>query len=139
MLHKPNFNFSFSGIKTSVLQYVEKYPDGIDDQHMADIAASFQEAMVDVLTRKTLKAAAGEGLSRIVVAGGVACNSGLRKRFAQYADQHDVKVYFPSPSLCGDNAAMLGVPANHYLENGRYSDSRVNAISSWSLDTAGDA
>ena len=134
MLHKPNCDFSFSGIKTAVRQYVDKCQDTIDDKHMADIAASFQEAMVEVLTRKTLRASAAEGLERIVVAGGVACNSGLRQRFAKVSVEHGVKVCFPSPALCGDNAAMLGVPANYYLENGRHSDNTVNAVSSWKLD-----
>ena len=135
MLHKPNFDFSFSGIKTAVLQYVNKCPDSIDDQHMADIAASFQEAVVEVLTRKTLRAAAAEGLERIVVAGGVACNSGLRTRFGELSAKHKVKVFFPSPVLCGDNAAMLGVPANYYLENGQHADNSVNAVSNWTLDS----
>jgi N6-L-threonylcarbamoyladenine synthase len=134
MLHRPNFDFSFSGIKTAVLQYVNKCQGAIDNQHMADIAASFQEAVVEVLTRKTLRAAAAEGLERIVVAGGVACNSGLRTRFGNLSAEHSVKVYFPSPSLCGDNAAMLGVPANYYLENGHHADTAVNAVSSWTLD-----
>lgn len=138
MLHKPNYDFSFSGLKTSVLQYVEKCQEKIVDQHMADLAASFQEAIVDVLTRKTLRAAKDEGLSRIVVAGGVACNSGLRARFGSLAEQHGVEIFFPSPSLCGDNAAMLGVPAHYYLTTGRYADNTVNAISSWSLDSAGE-
>jgi N6-L-threonylcarbamoyladenine synthase len=74
-------------------------------------------------------------LERIVVAGGVACNSGLRTRFDKLSAEHAVKVYFPSPSLCGDNAAMLGVPANFYLENGRHTGVAVNAVSSWKLDT----
>ena len=137
MLHRPNFNFSFSGIKTAVLQYVEKVDKEIDDQHMADIAASFQEAVVEVLTRKTLRAATQEGLERIVVAGGVACNSGLRSRFHELAGKQGFRIYFPSPSLCGDNAAMLGVPANYYLENGRHADNKLNAISSWPLDMVG--
>lgn len=137
MLHKPNFDFSFSGIKTAVMQYVHACQGPIDGQHTADIAASFQEAVVEVLTRKTFRAAASEGLERIVVAGGVACNSGLRSRFGELSGKHGVKVFFPSPALCGDNAAMLGVPANYYLENGRHADSTVNAISSWTLDTAG--
>ena len=135
MLHRPNFDFSFSGIKTAVMQYVNKCQDPIDDRHRADISASFQEAMVEVLTRKTLRAAVAEGLERIVVAGGVACNSGLRTRFDKLSAEHAVKVYFPSPSLCGDNAAMLGVPANFYLENGRHTGVAVNAVSSWKLDT----
>jgi N6-L-threonylcarbamoyladenine synthase len=137
MLHRPNLDFSFSGLKTAVLQYVEKSTRPLDDQHLADISASFQRAVVEVLTRKTLRAAETEGLTRIVVAGGVACNSGLRNRFAELSTRHGVKVFFPSPSLCGDNAAMLGVPANYYLENGRHADARVNALSSWSLDEVG--
>ena len=135
MLHKPNFDFSFSGIKTAVLQHVNKCQQPIDARHLADIAASFQAAVVEVLTRKTLRAASAEGLERIVVAGGVACNSGLRTRFGELSVKHKVKVFFPSPALCGDNAAMLGVPANYYLENGVHADSTVNAVSNWTLDS----
>ena len=134
MLHRPNFDFSFSGIKTAVLQYVENVDKQIDKRQLADIAASFQEAVVEVLTRKTLRAAAQEGLERIVVAGGVACNSGLRSRFKALTERQGFRVYFPSPSLCGDNAAMLGVPADYYLEHGRHADMQVNAISRWPLD-----
>ncbi len=139
MLHKPNSDFSFSGLKTAVRQYVDKCQKPIDDKHMADIAASFQAAVVEVLTRKTLRTATDEGLKRIVVAGGVACNSGLRTRFGELSAKHGVKIYFPSPSLCGDNAAMLGVAANYYLEKGRHADNAVNAVSSWTLDVAGAA
>lgn len=135
MMHNPNFNFSFSGLKTAVLQYVKGCQDPIDDRHMADIAASFQAAVVEVLTRKTLRAASAERLERIVVAGGVACNSGLRTRFGELSAKHKVKVFFPSPVLCGDNAAMLGAPANYYLENGRHADSTINAVSNWTLDS----
>jgi N6-L-threonylcarbamoyladenine synthase len=135
MLHKKNFDFSFSGLKTAVLQYVNKCQGEIDDKHMADISASFQAAIVEVLTRKTLRAAQAEGLERIVVAGGVACNSGLRSRFGELSVKHGFAVYFPSPSLCGDNAAMLGVPANYYLEQGRLADHKINALSNWTLDT----
>jgi N6-L-threonylcarbamoyladenine synthase len=137
MLHKKNFDFSFSGLKTAVLQHVEKYEGAIDEQQLADIAASFQAAVVEVLTRKTLRAAKAEGLERIVVAGGVACNSGLRTRFNELSNKHGVKVFFPSPALCGDNAAMLGVPANYYLEKGRLADESVNALANWPLDTVG--
>jgi N6-L-threonylcarbamoyladenine synthase len=137
MLHKKNFDFSFSGLKTAVLQHVEKYDGAIDEQQLADIAASFQAAVVEVLTRKTLRAAKAEGLERIVVAGGVACNSGLRTRFDELSNKHGVKVFFPSPALCGDNAAMLGVPANYYLEKGRHADGSANALANWTLDTVG--
>ena len=83
----------------------------------------------------TLSAAAAEDLERIVVAGGVACNSGLRSKFAELSDKHNVKVFFPSPTLCGDNAAMLGVPANYYLEKVHHAVLSVNAVSSWPLDS----
>jgi N6-L-threonylcarbamoyladenine synthase len=119
------------------MQYVENVSTEIDDRHRADIAASFQEAMVEVLTRKTLRAATQEGLERIVVAGGVACNSGLRLRFQELAVKQGVRIYFPRPSLCGDNAAMLGVPADYYLEKGQHADNKMNAISSWPLDMVG--
>lgn len=134
MLHKPGFDFSFSGIKTAVLNYVQAQPSPLSDAQIADLAASFQEAVVEVLTRKTLRAAEAEGLQRIVVAGGVACNSGLRARFTRLAEEKGLTVRFPSPALCGDNAAMLGVPADYYLSQGRLADSRVNAIASWPLD-----
>lgn len=139
MLHKPGFEFSFSGIKTAVSRYVEGQSGEIAGTHLADLAASFQAAVVDVLTAKTVAAAEAEGLSRIVVAGGVACNRGLRARFAQLAEKRSLHVVFPSPSLCGDNAAMLGVPADYYLENGQASDCQVNAVANWSLDQAGPA
>ena len=138
MIHKQNFDFSFSGIKTAVLQYLERTSNPLDDQHMANIAASFQNAVIDVLTQKTIRAAKQENLERVVVAGGVACNSGLRSRFHQLAAEQQLCIYFPSPALCGDNAAMLGVPADHYLKIGRHADNAVNAISSWPLDVAGN-
>jgi len=59
----------------------------------------------------------------------------LRARFSELSDKNNVKVFFPSPVLCGDNAAMLGVPANHYLENGQHADNTVNAVSNWTLDS----
>jgi N6-L-threonylcarbamoyladenine synthase len=135
MLHKPGLDFSFSGIKTAVLQYVQKQSQPLTDEHLADLAASFQAAVVEVLTKKTLKAAETHDLSRIVVAGGVACNAGLRAGFAELAKKRGVTVSFPSPSLCGDNAAMLGVAADHYLTHGRISDWSVNALAGWPMDS----
>ncbi|MEJ2470141.1 MAG: tRNA (adenosine(37)-N6)-threonylcarbamoyltransferase complex transferase subunit TsaD [Desulfuromonadales bacterium] len=134
MLQKSNCDFSFSGLKTAVLQYLESCEENVDEARRAAIAASFQAAMVDVLTGKTLRAARQEELSRIVVAGGVACNAGLRSRFTELAVAQGLAVHFPSPALCGDNAAMLGVPADYYLTTGRHADLSVNALSSWPLD-----
>jgi N6-L-threonylcarbamoyladenine synthase len=136
MLHKGGFDFSFSGIKTAVLQEVGSQPVGLTPARLADIAASFQAAMVEVLTVKTFRAAAAEGLQRIVVAGGVACNSGLRQRFAVLAAEQHCAVRFPAPALCGDNAAMLGVPVDYYLRQGRSAGPEVEPLASWALDTA---
>ena len=134
MLHRGGFDFSFSGIKTAVLQEVGANPGELPAARLADLSASFQAAMVEVLTVKTLRAAESEGLTRIVVAGGVACNRGLRRRFAEMAKQRGVTVTFPSPALCGDNAAMLGVPADYYLEQGRIAGTAIEPLASWALD-----
>ncbi|MBN2643850.1 MAG: tRNA (adenosine(37)-N6)-threonylcarbamoyltransferase complex transferase subunit TsaD [Desulfuromonadaceae bacterium] len=137
MLHQPNFNFSFSGIKTAVLTALKKrgtLPVGSD---LADLAASFQQAVVEVLTRKTFRAAEANGLSRIVVAGGVACNSQLRREFSRLAADSGCQVVFPSPKLCADNAAMLAVAGDFYLRQGLTDDLSLNACASWPLEQAG--
>ncbi len=134
LLHQDNLDFSFSGIKTSVLNYVKKEPGSIEGDRLKDLAASFQQAVVEVLCRKTLRAAQQSGLERIVVAGGVACNSGLRRGMAELTGQVGAKVFFPSPSLCGDNAAMLAVAGDYYLQAGHCAPLDLNAVAGWSLD-----
>ncbi|HEY7745281.1 MAG TPA: tRNA (adenosine(37)-N6)-threonylcarbamoyltransferase complex transferase subunit TsaD [Desulfuromonadales bacterium] len=137
LLHQDNLDFSFSGMKTAVLNYVKTRKNPLDDDLLRDLAASFQAAVVDVLCQKTLKAARLHDLERIVVAGGVACNSGLRSRFRELAAAAGVSVHFPSPALCGDNAAMLAVAGDAYLAAGRQGSLDLNALASWSLDQAG--
>lgn len=136
LIRKPTLDFSFSGIKTAVLNHVRGLPQPPDDIQLRDIAASFQEAVVEVLCDKTFRAAEQQGLSRIVVAGGVACNRGLRSRFAALAERRGCQVVFPSPSLCGDNAAMLAVAGDHYLRRGIPGDATMNAVANWPLDQA---
>lgn len=137
MLHRPGFEFSFSGIKTAVLTQIKKLDQPLEGQLLNDLAASFQEAVVDVLSRKTFKAAKEFNLSRIVVAGGVACNSGLRQRFKQLADKNNTEVFFPAPLLCADNAAMLAVAGDYYLTRGEQlppaAEMALNARSNWPL------
>ncbi|PLX98885.1 MAG: tRNA (adenosine(37)-N6)-threonylcarbamoyltransferase complex transferase subunit TsaD, partial [Desulfuromonas sp.] len=106
----------------------------VDEQLTSQVACAFQTAAVDVLTRKTMRAAEAEGLERIVVAGGVASNSGLRKRFAELAQETGRQVFFPRPLLCADNAAMLAVAGEHYLSQGMRSGLDLNAVSSWPLE-----
>ncbi len=134
LLKKDNFNFSFSGMKTAVLNYLHGLENRPDDQHIAQIACAFQTAVVDVLTRKIMRAAQAEGLHRIVVAGGVACNSGLRATMTRLAAEKGLEAFFPSPGLCADNAAMLAVAGDYYLSRGQRSGLDLNAVSSWPLE-----
>lgn len=137
LLQQDNCDFSFSGIKTAVLNYVQKQSTPVTGSHLEDLAASFQAAVVEVLCRKTLRAARGQALQRIVVAGGVACNSGLRAGMGELAAAEGLQVVFPSPGLCGDNAAMLGVAGDWYLSHGHQAPLDLNALASWPLDRAG--
>ena len=108
MLHKGGDDFSFSGLKTAVRQTWEgTAPESRDDTLRADIAASAREAIVDVLVRKTLAAARRDGLTQVVIAGGVACNSRLRERFAHEAGAAGLTAFITPARHCSDNAAMV--------------------------------
>ncbi|HEX2850115.1 MAG TPA: tRNA (adenosine(37)-N6)-threonylcarbamoyltransferase complex transferase subunit TsaD [Acidimicrobiales bacterium] len=102
-LKDEGYDFSFSGLKTSVITYVRKNPD-VD---IADVAASFQEAVVDVLVTKARKAARDTGAKGIVLAGGVAANSALRERLLDACIADSIQGYLPSREMCTDNAAMI--------------------------------
>ena len=134
MLKKNNFDFSFSGVKTAVLNYLHRLEEPADDLRTSQIACAFQTAVVDVITQKTLRAAEAENLERIVVAGGVACNSSLRKRFSELAVSSGTEVFFPTPTLCADNAAMLAVAGDYYLSQRLSSGLDLNAVSNWPLE-----
>ncbi len=134
MLKKNNFDFSFSGMKTAVLNYLHRLEEPADDLRISQIACAFQTAAVDVITQKTLRAAEAENLDRIVVAGGVACNSGLRKKFAELTVSTGINVFFPTPILCADNGAMLAVAGDYYLSHGLSSGLDLNAVSNWPLE-----
>ena len=97
------YDFSFSGLKTSVITYVRKHPD----VEVADVAASFQEAVVDVLVRKARRAARDTGAKAICLAGGVAANSSLRERTLDACIADGLRAYLPSRAMCTDNAAMI--------------------------------
>jgi N6-L-threonylcarbamoyladenine synthase len=135
-LGKNSLDFSFSGLKTAVVNYVKSHPEpagGYSEELIRDIVSSFQEAVVDVLVKKTLQAAQHQGLRRVVLSGGVAANRRLRERIKEEAAQQKVKVYIPSPSFCTDNAAMVGVVGYEYLKRGIQSPYTLNAFSNLPL------
>ena len=105
-------DFSFSGLKTAVVQYVRKHPEA----EVADVAASFQAAVVDVLVEKLVGAAREAGIETVVAGGGVAANSALRERLLDLAVDGDVRVVLPGIELCTDNAAMVAAVAHYRLE-----------------------
>jgi len=135
LLHDGTLRFSFSGLKTAVLQHVAKHPVTNPSQELNDLCASFQQAVCDVLAFKTEAALQQTGARRLVVAGGVACNSGLRNRMAQLCEKLRVELSIPAPSLCGDNAAMLAVPGDYYLSNGMASKQTLDVTATWDMDS----
>ena len=135
LLRDGTCNFSFSGLKTAVLQHIQKYPASIRGQEADDLCASFQEAVCDVLAAKTEAAILQTGSTRLVVAGGVACNSGLRSRMKELCGKLGVELFIPHPSLCGDNAAMLAVPGDYYLSNGITSQLSLDVTATWNMDS----
>ena len=123
-----SFDFSFSGLKTAVLYHVrghgadaKKRPTQLSEHEVADVAASFQECVVDVLVGKTLRAAEVHGMDRLIVGGGVAANTRLRSRFQDQARAAGIELLLPEMRYCTDNAAMVAGLAYHYVQAGRVS------------------
>ena len=119
-LNKKEFDFSFSGIKTAVHRYLQTHPDR-DRPQIADIAAGFQEAVVDVLSFKIIHAAEEKGCTHLALVGGVAANRRLRERVSQQASERGLTVHVPALKYCGDNAAMIAAIGYHYLKEGHRS------------------
>jgi N6-L-threonylcarbamoyladenine synthase len=111
LLHSGDLNFSFAGLKTAVMTALRKLGDQPGEQDLADLAASTQAAIVDVLARKTVAALKATGLSRVVVAGGVGANSALRGRLAAETGRRGCTLHYPELALCTDNGAMIALAA----------------------------
>jgi N6-L-threonylcarbamoyladenine synthase len=130
---KDSPDFSFSGLKTSLLTILKKRGRNFDKSELPDIVASYQEAIVDVLVEKTIRAAKGHDISQIVVCGGVAANGRLREKFAAGTDAGKIELFIPPIILCTDNAAMIAAIGEIMLKNGRRDLLDLNAVSRWPL------
>lgn len=122
-------DFSFSGLKSAVLNYLNACEMKHIQIDKADVAASFQQAVIDVLVSRALCAAKQSGDKRIAAAGGVAANSALRKTMEEHCNKNNIKLYYPSPVYCTDNAAMIAVQGYYMYIAGERSGLDLNAVS----------
>lgn len=129
-----SLDFSFSGVKTAVINHVHNLEQKGEDYDRADIAASFQNAVTDALCEHTIEAARRRNASRIVLAGGVASNSALRAKMTEMAAGEGMDVLYPPPVLCTDNAVMIAAAGYYEYISGRRADMRLNAIPSLPLE-----
>ena len=125
--HEETLDFSFSGVKSAVLNYLNKCKMQNIEVNKADVAASFQYAVIDVLKENVLMTCKKRNVKTIAIAGGVASNSSLRETLIKEASKRGIEVLFPAPILCTDNAAMIGSAAYFNFINGKISDLNLNA------------
>ncbi|MCF7792424.1 MAG: tRNA (adenosine(37)-N6)-threonylcarbamoyltransferase complex transferase subunit TsaD [Candidatus Cloacimonetes bacterium] len=133
MQQKDNFDFSFSGFKTAVRNYLENHDKPFITRHLPDITASVQQAIIDSLVSKTINYAKKNKKKNIIVAGGVSANSLLRSEMFKEAHKIEVNIYFPAMQYCMDNAAMIGAAAIPKLESNDFADLSLNAFSTKGL------
>ncbi len=123
-----NYEFSFSGLKSAVLNYINSEKMKGHALHKADIAASFQSAVVEVLVYKAFEAICEAGRDTLVLAGGVAANRSLERRLRETAEAEGIRYLYPPARLCTDNAAMIACRGAYAAEAGKYSDLYLNAV-----------
>lgn len=136
LLHSGDLDFSFAGLKTAVLTQAKKLGDGLEARK-ADLAASTQAAIVDVLVKKTLNALKETGMKRVVVAGGVGANRLLREQLNDACRKRGIRVHYPELHLCTDNGAMIAMAAAMRIEAGQQQAEKVYAFDvkpRWPLD-----
>lgn len=132
MLNSPDLDFSFSGLKTAVLTLVREQPQ-IDEQTRADICAAFQEAIVEVLVKKSLKAMKQTGLKQLVIAGGVGANKQLRQQLDLQAERKRFKVFYPPLEFCTDNGAMIAFAGAQRLQQASSGNGGFSVQPRWDL------
>jgi N6-L-threonylcarbamoyladenine synthase len=139
LLHKPNLDFSFAGLKTAVAVRLAQLGGAPTDAQRADMAASVQAAIVEVLCAKALRALQDSGLSRLVVAGGVGANACLRERLEQHCRRVGARLHYPELALCTDNGAMIALAAAMRIQCGLATGDRANGFDvrpRWNLQEA---
>ncbi len=122
------YDFSFSGLKSAVLNYLNQCEMKQIEVNRADVAASFQYAVIDVLTTHAIHAVKEQGMNKLAIAGGVASNSSLRENLQKACDEEEIQFYHPSPIFCTDNAAMIGVAGYYAYRNGVRHGLDLNAV-----------
>lgn len=122
------YDFSFSGLKSSVLNYLNSCQMKGEEINRADVAASFQKAVTDVLVQNAMHGVKAYGLNKLAIAGGVASNSALRAAMKEACEKNRVEFYYPSPIFCTDNAAMIGVAGYYEYMAGVRSGLDLNAV-----------
>lgn len=132
-LQKEGFDFSFSGLKTAALNYLNRAKQKGETVNLEDFAASFQWAIVDILTEKLFIAAEKFKVSQVVLSGGVAANSSFRRHVQDCAHKRDMQLFYPPPHLCTDNGAMIGSAGYFRYLAGKRSDCTLNAVANLRL------
>ncbi len=128
-----SLDFSFSGVKTAVINYLHKLEQNGEEYNKADVAASFQDAVTDVLCSHTIEAAKIKNSRIITLAGGVASNTNLREKMTNEAKKCGIDVLYPPPVLCTDNAAMIACAGYYGYLKGNFADMTLNAVASLSI------
>ncbi len=121
-----SYDFSFSGIKSAVINLVHNEKQRGNEVNVYDLATSFQDVVVDILTKKTMRAVKEYNVKEVIVAGGVSANSGIREKLKELCDKENVKLIVPELRYCTDNATMIAAAAYYMYKDGRFSDLTLN-------------
>jgi N6-L-threonylcarbamoyladenine synthase len=132
----PGLDFSFSGIKTAILYFLQKQVklnSHFIEENKADICASVQKTLIEILMRKVKKAMREKNCNSIAIAGGVSANSGLRKRLQELGEEHQWQVFIPAFSYCTDNAGMIAMAGHFKFEVGEFCGQDVSPLARYAL------